>query len=394
MVSQKLISNVYENNLEGAWKSFTVRVGKRRVVNFGRVETDNVATLRSLVGDSSFIAIRVNNHEVIRKFNPERKGSYQFMMPEYVGELKPGERIMVWVRPVSKTEFIETAVASVPFGLKLKLEDESRGILSVMDTISIPVRVVRLEWSEGNNALEVDLEFNGNGEKHILAVAVKGDEKKAAIRFRRTSGTIHSIRLGRVASQIVVRYHDFKGRYFDHSISLDNPAIPKQRGVLELRSLNTEEINKIKEWIKNKQQALFGNKIKDMMVDAIIRAGEIAGIKINPNKYRIEAEINKRNWYGKKETVDIVFESKNGKLIVVEVKATTDLENIWEQFERAWKQLNGEPRYNKPGYIQLIKENGLKVFGKIRNDVEAYIIVVVMVNLETGLSSIRVIEEA
>ncbi|MEM2571337.1 MAG: hypothetical protein QXP96_06445, partial [Thermoproteota archaeon] len=92
--------------------------------------------------------------------------------------------------------------------------------------------------------------------------------------------------------------------------------------------------------------------------------------------------------------VDIVFESKNGKLIVVEVKATTDLENIWEQFERAWKQLNGEPRYNKPGYIQLIKENGLKVFGKIRNDVEAYIIVVVMVNLETGLSSIRVIEEA
>ncbi|MBO3810205.1 MAG: hypothetical protein FGF50_11530, partial [Candidatus Brockarchaeota archaeon] len=71
MSSQKLISDVYGNVLEDGWRSFTVRVGKHRIVNFGRVETENVAALRSLVGDKGFIAIRLNGREVIRKFNQE-----------------------------------------------------------------------------------------------------------------------------------------------------------------------------------------------------------------------------------------------------------------------------------------------------------------------------------
>ncbi|MEM2100132.1 MAG: hypothetical protein QXP45_02155 [Thermoproteota archaeon] len=385
MVSQKLISNVYENNLEGAWKSFTVRVGKRRVVNFGRVETDNVAALRSLVGDSGFIAIRVNNHEVIRKFNPERKGLYQFMMPEYVGELKPGERIMIWVRPVSKTEFIEKAVESLPFGLKLKLEDESRGILSFMDAISIPVRVVRFEWSEGNNALEIDLEFNGNGEKHILAVAVKGDEKKATIRFRRTSGTIHSIRLGTVPSQIVVRYHDFKGRYFDHGIILNSVALTQMvewAGRLELG----EEIYEIRRLVGS-NQTIFGNKMRDKVVDMVLRTGRIAGRRINPNKYKTEVPIGNRN-----EKVDAIFESDEGRLIVLEVKSTADPGNVGEQYERAWKRLKGDSRNGKLGYMQLIKEYGLSLWDRIRDDVDAYIIALVKVNLERGLCDVEVQE--
>lgn len=385
MSSQRLISDVYGNTLEGAWRSFPVRVGKHRVVNFGRVETENAAMLRSLVGDRGFIAIRVNNHEAVRKFNPERRGSYQWMIPEYVGELKPGEKITVWVRPVSKREFIEKAVESLPFGLKLKLEDENRGIVSIMDAISIPVRVARLEWSEGNNALEVDLEFNGNGENHILAVAVKGDEKKATIRFRRTSGTIHSIRLGTVPSQIVVRYHDFKGRYFDHGIILNSVALTQMvewAGRLELG----EEIYEIRRLVGS-NQTIFGNKIRDKVVNMVLRTGKIAGREINPNRYKTEVHIGNRS-----EKVDAVFESNDGKLIVLEVKSTIDPRNVGEQYERAWKRLKGDLRSGKPGYMQLIEEYGLNPWEGVRNDVDAYIIALVKVNLERGLCDVEVQE--
>lgn len=384
MSSQKLISDVYGNVLEDGWRSFTVRVGKHRIVNFGRVETENVAALRSLVGDKGFIAIRLNGREVIRKFNQERKGSYQWMMPEYVGDLKPGEKITVWVRPISKIEFIESVVGSLPFSLKLKLENENEGMLSIMDTISLPVRATRFEWSEGNNALEVDLEFNGNGERHILAVAIKGEEKKAIIRFRRTSGTIHSIRLGTLLGQIVIRYHDFKGKYFDHSILLNSVTqqMVKWTGRLELG----EEVDEIRK-LAESNQTIFGNKMRDKVVSMILRTGEIAGRKINPNKYKTEARIGKRG-----EKVDAVFESDEGKLIVLEIKSTVDLGNVEEQYERAWKRLKGDPRNGKPGYMQLIHEYGLNFRDKIRNDVDTYIIVLVEVNLEKGLCDMEVRE--
>lgn len=57
--------------------------------------------------------------------------------------------------------------------------------------------------SEGNNALEADLTFNaqfrGSMEPHIITIATKGDERKAVIRFGKTSGTIRSIRLGELS---------------------------------------------------------------------------------------------------------------------------------------------------------------------------------------------------
>ncbi|MBO3842765.1 MAG: hypothetical protein FGF48_10190 [Candidatus Brockarchaeota archaeon] len=298
--------------------------------------------------------------------------------------MKPGEKITVWVRPISKIEFIESVVGSLPFSLKLKLENENEGMLSIMDTISLPVRATRFEWSEGNNALEVDLEFNGNGERHILAVAIKGEEKKAIIRFRRTSGTIHSIRLGTLLGQIVIRYHDFKGKYFDHSILLNSVTqqMVKWTGRLELG----EEVDEIRK-LAESNQTIFGNKMRDKVVSMILRTGEIAGRKINPNKYKTEARIGKRG-----EKVDAVFESDEGKLIVLEIKSTVDLGNVEEQYERAWKRLKGDPRNGKPGYMQLIHEYGLNFRDKIRNDVDAYIIVLVEVNLEKGLCDMEVRE--
>lgn len=88
MFSQKTVaSGVYGKAFEGSWRSFLVCVGKHRIVNFGRVKTEKAGLLRSLVGGRGFIAIRMNGREVIRKFNPERKGSYQFMIPEFAGYL-------------------------------------------------------------------------------------------------------------------------------------------------------------------------------------------------------------------------------------------------------------------------------------------------------------------
>jgi hypothetical protein len=375
MFSQRLLPSVTCKNLEDSWRSFAVRVGKHRIINFGRAGTENAAVLRSLAGESGFIVIRINGREVIRKLNPERRGSYQFMMPAYVSGLKQGERIIVQARPVSRREFVEKAVESLPFGLKLKLESEDEGVLSIMDALSFPVRVARFEWSEGNNALEVDLEFWGDMEYHILAIAVKGEEKKATIRFRKTSGTIHSIRLGTIPRQIIVRYHDFKGKYFDHSINLHIAPlkqVAKQANKLEL---NNEEIDEIGELAKT-NQTLFGNKIRDKVVDAILKAGEVAGIKINPDKYKTEVLIGKRN-----EKIDAVFESDCGKLIVLEVKSTVDPENVEEQHERAWKRLRGDMRKGKLGYIQLIKEYGLEFGNRIRKDVDAYIIALVKIDL-------------
>ncbi|MEM2584776.1 MAG: hypothetical protein QXP99_04560 [Thermoproteota archaeon] len=400
MSSQKLISDIYGNSLEGDWRSFPVRVGKHRIVNFGRVETENVAMLRSLVGDGGFIAMRVKDHEVIRRLNLERKGSYQFMMPEYVGDLKPGEKITVWVRPVSRREFIEKAVENLPFGLKLELESEDMGMLSIMDAISIPVRVARFEWSEGNNSLEIDLEFNGNGEKHILAVAVKGDEKKATIRFRRTSGTIHSIRLCETLNQIVIRYHDFKGRYFDHYVILNDAVTSdrelfEQRDRIKTRLLSREEIDQIRKWIENNERAKYGNKIRNLIIEMVRQRGEIAGRKIKTDLNSIFREVeiirkysNRRELLGK---VDVVFESEDEKLIVVEVKAS--IKKLGEQYETAWKQFKGNQRDKKSGYIRLIKNYGLTLGEEVRNDVEAYIIVVAKVDLENGLLSIKKIKE-
>jgi hypothetical protein len=271
-------------------------------------------------------------------------------------------------------------------------------MLSLMNLISFPARVTRFEWSEGNNALEVDLEFYGNMEKHILAVTDNGEKRRAAIRFGKTSGTIHSIRLGTVLNQIVIRYHDFGGKYFDHNIILDNSAIPKQSAEwadeLELRRLSEYEINEIKEWLRrrNNQNAKFGNKIRNMIIDAIIRSGEIAGSKIDPNKILTEARIISRDDNDNVKVLgrpDIVFVLENGKLAVAEVKATEDSRNFWEQYERAWKQLKGDQEKGKVGYIQLIKEYCLKVMGEIRKDIEAYILIVVKVDLETGLSNMK-----
>ncbi|MBO3810209.1 MAG: hypothetical protein FGF50_11550 [Candidatus Brockarchaeota archaeon] len=343
--------------------------------------------------------IRINGHDIIRKFNPERKGSYQWMIPEFVGDFgRKGDKIKVGVRPLSRRGFIESVVRSLPFSLRLVLESDDRGMLTLMDAVSIPVRVTRFEWSEGNNALEIDLEFRGThrGEMvpHTLAIVAKGDEVKAVIRFSDTSGTVNSIRLGTLEGHIVINYHDYSDKDSDHDTLPENAVILIEKkmgktGELELRRLSEDEVRQIKEWLKSNQQTFFGNKIRDIVADAIIRAGKIAGRKIKTDKIVKEAQICDEE----EEQVDIVAESVDGSLVVVEVKSTTDPENVWEQYEKAWKQLKVETESGKPGYIQLIKEHGLEVFDEVRRDVEAYIIVVVRVDLETGLLNIEFREE-
>ncbi|MEM3648942.1 MAG: hypothetical protein QW506_07245, partial [Thermoproteota archaeon] len=396
---KKLLSLLGETSWTQGWTSFVVSVGENRYINFGRVETAKATLLRIIAGGSEFIVIRINGHDVIRKLNPERKGSYQWMMPEFVGDFgEKGDEITVMVRPLSRREFIESVVRSLPFNLRLKLESDDRGMLTFMDALSFPVRVTRFEWSEGNNALEVDLEFRGThrGETvpHTLAIAAKGDEVKAVIRFGRTSGAVNSIRLGTLEGHIVIKYHDSESNGdFDHDTLPENVVVlvekkREETDELELRRLSEDEVRQIEEWLKSNQQTFFGNKIRDIVMDAIIRAGEIAGRKIKTDKIVKEAQI-----CDEKEQVDIVAESVDGGLVVVEVKSTIDPENIWEQYEKAWKQLKAETESGKPGYIQLIKEHGLKVIDKVRRDVEAYIIVVVRVDLETGLLNIEFMEE-
>jgi hypothetical protein len=387
---RKLLKLLGETSWSQGWTSFVVSVSGRRYINFGRVETAKGTLLRTLAGGSEFIVIRINGHEVIRKFNPERKGSYQFMMPEFVGDFgKPGDEITVMVKPLSRQEFIENVVRSLPFSLRIVLENDDEGMLIFMDTIGFPVRITKFEWSEGNNAAELDLEFLGShrGEivPHTLAIAAMGDEVTPIIRFGSTTGTIESIRLGTIEGHIVVRYHDSeRNGDFDHDTLPENVVVLNKAPVewtnkLELRSLSAEEIEQIKEWIKADQNTKFGDKIRDMLGDAAIKAGEIAGWKV----VKMETEVLIKDTSKK---VDIVFVTEKGNLIVVEVKATTDPGNIFEQYERAYEALK-----TNPGYIQLIKKYGLK--GYSEKDVEAYIIVVVKVDLETGLLSVERIKE-
>jgi len=373
----------------GSWVSFTVSVGKHRCINFGRVETADAAMLKRLMGNSEFVVIRINGHEVIRKFNHKHKGSYQFMMPEYVGNLKPKDEITVWVKPLSREEFIKSAVKSLPLNLRLELESDDEGMLYFMDALCFPVRVTRFEWSRGNNALEVDLTFKapfrGSIKPHTIAIAVKGDEKRAIIRFTDTSGEIRSIRLGELLGEIVVEYHDYDKKYIPHSFIPEGVKLlyeaPKEwTGMLKLRRLSKEEVEKVKKWIGKNQQALYGNLIRDILIKAVQESSEIAGKEMDPNSMNKEVSVycveNGRRT--EKGRLDIVFKARDGKLIVVEVKATTDPENIQEQYSVALKELK-----TNPGYISLIRKYGLEVFDRVWNDsdVEAYIVIVVRTNL-------------
>jgi len=83
----------------------------------------------------------------------------------------------------------------------------------------------------------------------------------------------------------------------------------------------------------------------------------------------------------------------DGKLIVVEVKSTKDPENVWEQYRKAWEQLKVKTESGGPGYMQLIEEYGLKVFDEVRRDVEAYMVVVVLIDENTGMPHIEVMKE-
>ncbi|MEM2703251.1 MAG: hypothetical protein QXR45_08830, partial [Candidatus Bathyarchaeia archaeon] len=402
---KKLLSLLGETSWAQGWTSFVVSVGENRYINFGRVETAKATLLRIIAGGSEFIVIRINGHDVIRKLNPERKGSYQWMIPGFVGDFgEKGDEITVMVRPLSRREFIESVVRSLPFNLRLKLESDDRGMLTLMDALSFPVRVTRFEWSEGNNALEVDLEFRGThrGETvpHTLAIAAKGDEVKAVIRFSDTSGTVNSIRLGTLEGHIVINYHDYSDKDSDHDTLPENVVVlyqvPKEwKEGLRLRSLSKEEVEEVKEWISKKQLALYGNKIRDIVARTAQETGEIAGreIETDPNSIGIETTVYRiKNGERIREGyLDIVFRTKSEKLIIVEVKATTDPENIQEQYGHALKELKTDP-----GYMPLIREYGLDVFGRLWNDsdIEAYIVIVVKTNLEDGSNEIVAMKEA
>lgn len=67
------------------------------------------------------------------------------MMPEYVGELNPGDKITVEVRPLSKKEFIESVVRNLSFNLRLELRLEEEGMLYFMYALCFSVRVTRFE---------------------------------------------------------------------------------------------------------------------------------------------------------------------------------------------------------------------------------------------------------
>jgi len=394
---KKLLSLLGETSWTQGWTSFVVSVGENRYINFGRVETAKATLLRIIAGGNEFIMIRINGHEVIRKLNPERKGSYQWMMPEFVGDFgEKGSEITVMVRPLSRREFIESVVRSLPFNLRLTLESDDRGMLTLMDAVSFPVRVTRFEWSEGNNALEVDLEFQGThrGEMvpHTLAIAAKGDEVKAVIRFSDTSGTVNSIRLGTLEGHIVINYHDYSDKDSDHDTLPENVMVllerrREEKGWPELE-LSEEEKEMLRELVKANKREEYGNTIRDLVLRKMKNTGEILGRKIKTDKIREERQI-----YSRDERVDIVAESVDGKLIVVEVKSTKDPENVWEQYRKAWEQLKVKTESGGPGYMQLIEEYGLKVFDEVRRDVEAYMVVVVLIDENTGMPHIEVMKE-
>jgi hypothetical protein len=66
--------------------------------------------------------------------------------------------------------------------------------------------------------------------------------------------------------------------------------------------------------------------------------------------------------------VDLVFETEDGKLIIVEVKSTIEPGRVWCMYEDVIKSLKVEP-----GYIELIKEHGLKKGGvKINKEDEVF----------------------
>ncbi|MEM2897651.1 MAG: hypothetical protein QXG01_08845, partial [Candidatus Bathyarchaeia archaeon] len=154
---------------------------------------------------------------------------------------------------------------------------------------------------------------------------------KAVIRFGDTSGTVNSIRLGTLEGHIVINYHDYSDKDSDHDTLPENVVVLVGKKTEEegwpLLELSDEEKELLRELVRADKRYDYGKMVRDLVSRKMKNRGEINGRKIRADKVREEVSIHSRG-----ESVDIVAETENGKLIVVEVKSTKDPENIWEQY--------------------------------------------------------------
>lgn len=172
-----------------------------------------------LGNEECFFSIKVKNRLLLKRYNPERK-RHQYLVPKWVGE--PGQEIRVEVRRLSEEGVLDIIAENLPPYLRLELRSEKGGTLCVEDKVCFPVRVAGLRWSRGNNAVELDLEFNAQWRKkrvsHTLAIASKGYEAELIIRFGSTKGTVSSFKLSQLPNEVIIEYHDFRGKHFSHKV--------------------------------------------------------------------------------------------------------------------------------------------------------------------------------
>ncbi|MBO3840197.1 MAG: hypothetical protein QXN75_04615, partial [Thermoproteota archaeon] len=153
-----------------------------------------------------------------------------------------------------------------------------------------------------------------------------------------------------------------------------NPKSLKWASELQLRRLSEEEKEEIKRWLEKDQTLFIGNKVRHLVYEEIKEVGKLADYKVrDPDKIWEEVQI-----YGRNQRVDVVFECEEGRLIVIEVKSSTDFGNVLNQYRGARTQIDV--------YRSQIKRTGLYKEGweTTRNNVEVYIIIVVRIDLETG----------
>ncbi|MEM2100202.1 MAG: hypothetical protein QXP45_02535 [Thermoproteota archaeon] len=120
-----------------------------------------------------------------------------------------------------------------------------------------------------------------------------------------------------------------------------------------------------------------------------MEVGEILGRKIKTDERKIWKAAPIRRGGNIIAKVDLVFETEDGKLIIVEVKSTIEPKRIWYMYGDAIKSLKVEP-----GYIELIKEYGVELEGEgIRRDVEAYIAFITFFDKDNRMWFIEMIME-
>jgi hypothetical protein len=265
-------------------------------------------------------------------------------------------------------------------------------------TLSTEGNLLIIECEGHKSIVPISVREWKEGEKYYLKIPLEGRERiKLVEELREVFGyyNVEALREKIKKGELkLVAYFD-NARYATCGTSTLEINVPSGANVLEyiiIRSYlevmiqESEEVyQRLKELVQAGRTQEYGDMVRDIMFGRMKDSGEVPVLRKKVSRDKIQKE---RPIPDTGRHVDIVAESEDGGLIVVEVKSTANLEDIETQYEKAWKQLKEEL-----GYIRLIKEHGLEFFDEVRKDVNAYIIIIVWIDENTGRLYIEIVQE-